>query len=494
LRFLLVVAVALALAPAALAGPGLRVGAVEDAAVWQNPDAEMDLAKLAGFDSVRMTAQWSNGLTSLPPGQVSRLQRAAIAASMRGLNPLVSIYNVNGASTPNDPSARAQFVEFAKSTVRALPWVSTFIVGNEPNSSVYWQPQFDSAGHDAAAASYEQLLAATYDAIKQTRPTATVIGGALDSHGTDDPANRPSNSPTAFIRDLGVAYRASGRTAPLMDVFDEHVYGDTSALPPSMPHTSGTAITEGDYGKLVALLGKAFDGTAQKGSSLPIFYGEYGVESTVPAAKASLYSGTESAKTVDEGTQGAYYAEAFRLALCQPNVIGIMIFHVVDESALGAWQSGPFYPDRTPKSSFQTIHDAAVTARAGTAATCPDRTPPSVAISTANGAVAAAATDAVGVGKVSLYVNGSLAEVHYAEPYAFAWLPKRKGRYTLEVRAADAAGNVGRSVVTVAAAHPRRVDAEHPSRWQFTRVRAKRARAPHAPARRPRAARAAPGT
>jgi hypothetical protein len=468
---------ALLLAPAALAGPSLHVGAVEDAAIWQNPDAEMDLAKLVGFDSIRMTAQWSNGMTVLPPGQMSRLQRAAIAASMRGLNPIVSIYNVNGASAPNDPSARAQFVEFAKSTVRALPWVSTFIVGNEPNSGVYWQPQFDAGGGDAAARSYEQLLAATYDAIKQTRPSATVIGGALDSHGTDDPSNRPSHSPTTFIRDLGLAYRASGRTAPLMDVFDEHVYGDTSALPPSMPHTSGTAITEGDYAKLVALLGKAFDGTAQKGSTLPILYGEYGVESAIPAAKASLYSGTETAPTVDESTQGAYYAEAFRLALCQPNVIGIMIFHVVDESALGAWQSGPYYADGTPKSDFQTIHDAAVAARNGTAAACPDRTPPAVTISTANGTVGAAATDGVGVGKVSLYVNGALAQVRYASPYSFSWLPKRSGRYTLEVRAADAAGNVGRSVVRVAASHARRVDAAHPSPWLFRRLRAPRARA-----------------
>src|SRR5690349_13246798 len=281
----------------------------------------MDLAKLAGFDSIRMTAQWSSGMTVLPSGQVSRLQRAAIAASMRGLNPIVSIYNVNGATAPNDPSSRAQFVEFAKSTVRELPWVNTFIVGNEPNSSVYWQPQFDAAGKDAAAVSYEQLLAATYDGVKQARPSATVVGGALDSHGTDDPRARPaSHSPEAFIRDLGAAYRASGRTAPLMDVFDEHVYGDTSAVPPSMPHAAGSAITEGDYGKLVALLGKAFDGTAQKGSTLPILYGEYGVESAVPAAKASLYSGTEVARTVDEATQGAYYAEAFRLARCQPNV------------------------------------------------------------------------------------------------------------------------------------------------------------------------------
>ena len=499
-KFLFVVAVALALAPAALAGPGLRLGAVEDAAIWNDPEAQIDLAKLAGFDSVRLTAQWSAGVTSLGPGQLTRLQRAAIFASMRGINPIVSIYNAGAASTPDDAASRAQFVEFSKEVVQALPWVATFIVGNEPNSNLYWQPQFDASGGDAAATSYEQLLAATYDAIKATRPNATVIGGALDSHGGDDPRGaRQTHSPTAFIRDLGAAYRASGRKTPIMDVFDQHVYGDTSALPPSMPHAGSTTITEADYAKLVALLGKAFDGTAQKGSKLPILYGEYGVETTIPDAKAHAYTGSEVAKTVDEATQARYYAEAFKLALCQPNVIGIMLFHVTDESALGAWQSGPYYADGTPKSSLPAIRDAATTARGRTIAACPDRTPPTVAIGgpAADGTISAGASDAVGVGKVTLTVNGTVTAVKYAAPYAFAWRPKRAGRYTLEVRAADAMGNTGRAVLRVVAVRKRRGSAATPAGWAFrvlpTRGRAQPVRARQQPARRPRGPRAAPG-
>ena len=473
MKFLVAAAILLALAcaPAALAGRPLGVGAVEDAAIWQNPDAEMDLAKLAGFNTVRMTAQWSNGMTILPPGQVTRLQRAAMSASARGITPIVSIYNVNGATAPNDPSARAQFVEFAKSTVRALPWVTTFIVGNEPNSSFYWQPQFDAGGKDAAAASYEQLLAATYDGIKQTRPGATVVGGALDSHGNDGSTPHPSShSPATFIHDLGAAYRASGRKAPIMDVFDEHIYGDTSASPPSMQHADST-ITEGDYARLVALLTRAFAGTAQQGSALPILYGEYGVESAIPAAKAPAYTGKEAAVTVDEATQGAYYAQAMRLAQCQPNVIGLMLFHVVDESALGAWQSGPFYADGTPKSSLQTIHDAARAAESGSAASCPDRTAPSVSVSTAHGDLSVAASDNIGVGRVSLFVNGTRAGVRFAAPYAFKWRPSRPGRYTVIVRAADASGNVGRTVAKITAKHARRSSAAHAGAWLFRRAR-----------------------
>ena len=242
-----------------------------------------------------------------------------------------------------------------------------------------------------------------------------------------------------------------------MDVFDEHVYGDTSALPPSMPHT-GSTIAEGDYGKLVALLGKAFDGTAQRGSTLPIFYGEYGVETAIPADKAHALHRHGDAEDRRRGDAGAATTrEAFRLALCQPNVIGIMVFHVVDESALGAWQSGPFYADGTPKSSV--AGDPRRRARRARRQRRDVPRPHRRRRSRSRRRAASSrprASDGVGVGKVSLFVNGRLAGVKYAAPYTFAWAPARRGRYPLEVRAADAAGNVGRKSLTVAAAHARR--------------------------------------
>jgi hypothetical protein len=443
------VILALAVVPAALAGPNLRIGVVEDAPIWSpNPGADLDLARLAGFDTIRMTAQWQAGMTALPGQQMAHMQQAARAASARGLQPIVSIYNASGATTPADPASQAQFVRFATSVVRQLPWVTTFIVGNEPNSTLYWQPQFDGSGGDAAAAAYEQLLAASYDAIKAARPSVTVVGGALDSRGADDPAaKRLTHSPTAFIQDLGAAYRASGRTAPIMDVFDEHVYADNSTLPPSMPHV-GTAIATADYGKLVALLGKAFDGTAQKGSTLPILYGEFGVESAIPDAKAPLYSGTSTAPTVDEATQAAYYIQALKLAMCQPNVIGLMSFHLVDEASLAGWQSGPFYVDGTPKSSLDAIRDVIAAAHAGTLTSCPDETAPTVTMHVGRGTVTAAAVDDVGVGEVQLVVDGKVAGVDYTAPYTFAWRPGKAG-HVVQVRALDGSGNVGTAMVSV---------------------------------------------
>jgi hypothetical protein len=441
LKAVLIAAAAAALAvPSAVAGRGLHVGVAEDAAIWGDPDTEMSLVQQAGYDTVRLTAQWAAGQTTIPGLLMGRLQRAATAATRRGIQPVVSIYPQAGTFTPSEPTSRGQFVSFAVSVVRELPWVTTFIVGNEPNSALYWQPQLDPEGGDAAAVAYEQLLAATYDAIKAVRPNVTVVGGALDSRGSGR-----SHSPTAFIRDLGAAYRASGRKTPIMDVFDEHVYADNSTLPPSMPH-AGSAIAAGDYAKLVAALGKAFDGTAQKGSTLPILYGEFGVETAVPSAKGSLYHGKQAGPAVDEATQARYYSEALKLALCAPNVIGLTMFHVADESDLGGWQSGLFYADGTPKSSLWFVHGAIAAARAGTLASCPDDAAPKVSLQLGDGTVSANASDDVGVGAVQLLVDDRVVATDYRAPYRFS-IPR--GNHVVEVRAVDAAGNFGASVAAV---------------------------------------------
>jgi len=442
----------LVLAPAARAGPSLFVGTAEDGAVWGDPTTQMNLAQQSGFDSIRMTAQWVSGNTKLDPIIAAKLRNAAAAAEARGLRPVVSIYNTNSVQSPGDPILRSEFASFAQDVVTTLRDVRTFIVGNEPNSSYYWQPQFDTRGADIAATNYEALLADTYDAIKAVRPDATVVGGALDSHGTDNPKNRPSHSPLVFIHDMGAAYRASKRTRPLMDIWDQHIYGDNSSMPPSMMHPNSNTITEGDYARLVAALGQAFDGTAQPGSSLPIVYGEYGVESVIPSSESGSYTGQEaaSAKPVDEATQAAYYIQAMKLAMCQPNVVGIMLFHVEDEAGLPGWQSGLFYADGNPKASLDPVHIAAAAARAGTLTGCPDTSAPTATVSgLASGTLSVQASDDIGVGKVELYVNGILAGTDYAAPYTFTLPALPKGRVTILVKAYDAAGNVGQATVVL---------------------------------------------
>jgi hypothetical protein len=143
-----------------------------------------------------------------------------------------------------------------------------------------------------------------------------------------------------------------------MDMFSIHVYGESPTIPPSFEHPRSTSIGIGDYAKLVALLGRAFDGTAQEGSKLPIVYGEYGVETNVPSVG---YTGNEIVPTVDPGTQARYYRRAIELAACQKNVRALDFFHVIDEQRLAGLQSGLYYLDGTPKPSAEAVKRAAVT-------------------------------------------------------------------------------------------------------------------------------------
>jgi hypothetical protein len=342
--------------------PKLLVGAVDDAAKYA-PDAsaQMKLARESGFRAVVLSAVWKPGTSAAT--ELPALRRAVDAAVDEDVRPVLAVYQFSSA-TPADASSRRAFAAFAAGLADGLPDVHDVIVGNEPNLNLFWQPQFDGAGGDAAASAFEALLAETYDALKGVDESIQVIGAGLAPHGGDRPSSRPTHSPTRFIADLGAAYRASGRDRPIMDAISVHVYGESSRVPPWLAHPRATTIGVSDYRKLVSMLGAAFDGTAQTGSALPIAYGEYGVETRIPPAKASLYTGREPVTVVDEPTQSRYYTYAIRAAARQPNVRMLFLFHVADEPRLEGLQSGVRYADGSPKSS-ETLVRAAVDALPG---------------------------------------------------------------------------------------------------------------------------------
>ena len=371
---------ALALVPAAHAAPNLYVGAAEDASRgnldWAKP--KMDLAAAAGFDAIRLTSVWSPGQKEPSELELLALRSAAEAAAIDDIRILITVMPYGSSTTPLTAKARADFASYAAALVAALPTVHDYIIGNEPNINRYWLPQFGPDGSDVAAAAYIQLLAQAYDAMKAVDANVTVIGGSVSPHGSDDPAaSRPTHSPTQFILDLGAAYRALGRSEPVMDAFAFHPYGEHSRVPPTFTHPRSTAIGLADYPKLVALLGRAFNGTPQKGSSLPILYDEYGVQSQIPVAKRSAYKNLDvpsAADAVPESVQADYYRQAILMAACQPTVQGLLIFHVTDEADLDRWQSGVYYADDTPKPTLGVVKRAIAAARD---AQCPSSdTPP----------------------------------------------------------------------------------------------------------------------
>jgi hypothetical protein len=370
-RVLIVVAAALVFAPPALAGgPRMLIGAVNQDAL-QSDDA-LGLANQANLgDAVRVALTWARGRRAPEQASVDRLRDVVDAAAKTRTTVYVALYPFGSSQTPLSDSDQADFTAWVAAIARAVPEARHFIIGNEPNLNRFWLPQFGPNGEDVAAGPYVSVLAKSYDALKAFSPAIEVIGGSLSHQGVDRPnTGRDTHSPTAFIQDMGTAYRASGRSAPIMDAFSFHPYMLHSDEPPTLTHPNDTTITIADYGKLVGLLGQAFDGTAQKGSTLPIVYDEFGVESQVPADKEGLYTGVEptTIHPVDEGTQASYYAQAIGLAFCQPNVKAFLVFSLIDERAHAGWQSGVYYVDQTPKSSLADVAAAADRSRRNTLA------------------------------------------------------------------------------------------------------------------------------
>jgi hypothetical protein len=387
---LALLAATLALAPAAHAGGSSVVfGAAEDRVRSPDPiaaETEMGLLKLAGFRGVRVTSYWEPGLSEPTPHEAYVLGNVAAAATLHGVRVYVSVYHAGSRTTPLTPKTRAEFASYTAAIVKASPALRDVIVGNEPNLNRFWMPQFKLDGSGASAPAYLKLLAETYDAVKAAAPETTVWGGALAPRGVDKPfTGRDTISPTRFLRELGGAYRRSGRAKPVMDGFSFHPYPLNSSVPvdalPADPDHLGLI----DGHVLVRLLGRAFDGTAQVGRGLPILYDEYGIESAIPEGKRNLYDGDEPTTTrpVSEAAQAAAYRRAIHLAYCQSNVAGMLLFHTHDEPGRLGWQSGVIYADGTPKASLEPVRAAIEDAGKAALGPCPVEARPTAAFTNA---------------------------------------------------------------------------------------------------------------
>ena len=228
------------------------------------------------------------------------------------------------------------------------------IVGNEPNLNLFWMPQFGPDGADVAAKAYLLLLAETYDALKAVSPSVNVIGGSLSARGSDRPRarGRPTRRPASSRISAGVS-RLGARPAG-DGQFSLHPYPEGSSIPADFEHPKSTAIGLADYDKLVDLLGNAFDGTAQPGSHC-----RSSTASTACRRRSrpgsSAPTPAPSSRPRNRSTrrpQARAYADAIAIAACDPTVSMLLFFHVSDEQQLERLQTGVFYADDTPKSSW----------------------------------------------------------------------------------------------------------------------------------------------
>jgi hypothetical protein len=311
----------------------------------------MARARRAGFQVIVLSSVWTRGATTPDTPELAGLRTAVDAAERDGIRPIVAVYSF-GAETPQTSRQRLDFAAYAVSILHAMPDLRYISLGNEPNSNMFWRPQFGRHGTDAAAISYFQLLRTAYPLVKEAAPHVTVIGGSLAARGNDNPyARRRTHSPTRFIVDLGREFQASGLRAPPLDLFSLHPYPANSSIPPTVRDPHSTAIGIADYPKLIRLLTQAF------GKPPPIVYGEYGIQTQIPRRELGLYSGRRapSIRPVSEARQADDYVAAIKLASCQPLVRMLVFFHVTDEAAFTGLQTGLYYPNERPKASLRRV-------------------------------------------------------------------------------------------------------------------------------------------
>jgi hypothetical protein len=294
-------------------------------------------------------------------------------AAIYGVQVVFAVVPLHARDLTSSPDAPAKFAQFCALLARTYPVVKDFVIGNEPNQPRFWQPQYDSSGHGVSGAAYEPVLAHSYDALKAVDPKIRVIGIGLSPRGNDNPRARDnvSISPTRFLRDLGVAYRASHRTKPLMDEFAFHPYPPQNVDGPDVGY-NWPNIGLPDLARLKQDVWDTFYGTAQPtfqentgnhaaSGGLTLDLDEVGWEVAIPASLQPLYHGTETKRPIDEQTQAKYYSDTIRFVVCDPTVRTFSIFHLIDESDLERWQSGLFRVDLSKRPSYdavkQAIHD-----------------------------------------------------------------------------------------------------------------------------------------
>jgi hypothetical protein len=363
---------ACALAFAGSASAAIQVGVADDFGIHaENSPWFFDSIGELGMNENRVTVNFD------PADPAAIPQRAALdlympLASLRGVRVVFSVAPTKAKGITENPAAAGLYAEYVALLARTYPTVKDFIIGNEPNQPRFWQPQFDGAGQNASAASYFDMLAAAYDALKAVDPAIKVIGLGLSPRGGDKPnaPNNVSTSPVRFIHALGKAYRAGGRRKPLMDELAFHPY----------PDHDRDALMKGyrwpnagipNLGRIKQAFWDAFRGTAQplfpegvSSNGIKFRLDELGWQVGVDPAAAASYFGRENVLPTDEANQSRIYGDAIRYLACDASVSSVLFFLLRDEPDLDRWQAGLVRADGTRRPSFDSVK-AAVAQTAG---------------------------------------------------------------------------------------------------------------------------------
>jgi hypothetical protein len=359
---------------AAPASADLVVGVADDGGKISEDGGVWFLSQMqeVGLQENRITVSWDpDNPTTIPNRE--RLDQYVANATARGIRLVMLIAPGRARALAGSRTAAAQFVAFVVQVARTYPQVKDIAVGNEPNQPRFWQPQFSSTGKSLACGAYERVLAEAYDALKAVASDITVVGISLSPRGSDNPfaATNSSTSPVRCIRDIGLAYRASGRRRPIMDelAFHPHPnsYRDNHLVGYRWPN-AGTS----NLARVKQAIWDAFAGTAQpifaeagkpvSRAALPplrVRLNEVGWQVGIPPTSMHAYYGRESvARLADERAQADTYAALIPYFACDASVRSMLYYGLVDEPDLDRWQAGVIRADHSRRPSFHSVRSA----------------------------------------------------------------------------------------------------------------------------------------
>lgn len=340
--------------------PPIAWGAADDASKFADDGGERFYGQLKGASLTQN--RWTVAFDPSNPAAINELpflERAAPKAQKAGVRIILVLYSLKGSQ--HDP---VQFCDWARHVVETVnAWgIHDFVVGNEVNTRLYWSPQKDRKGRDVAAPAYLALLATCYDAIHAADPDANVIGMGLSPRAS----TKESNEPLVFLRDVGKAYRASGRTEPIMDQLSVHPYPNPGNPTdgPGVGYPNPDRFGVPNLDRVKQAVWDAFHGTGQPTTleGLTFVIDEIGWQTDTRGYPG--YVNAENVRVVSEQQQ----AENLRLLAsqyfaCDPTVVGVQLFLLVDERYRngrnesntyvgGGWQSGLVTAGGEPKSSY----------------------------------------------------------------------------------------------------------------------------------------------
>jgi hypothetical protein len=231
---------------------------------------------------------------------------------------------------------------------QVLPEVDIWSIWNEPNLSIFLQPQIKD-GRDYSPLLYRKLYLAAQRAIESEDPEAPILIGETAPTGSTD-----SVAPIPFVRET-LCLDSSYQERPNCPEADEdidavgwaaHPYSLTGRAP-FEPVTAPNFVTMSALGTLEETLDRAADAGAI-GSDLPIYITEFGVQS-VPDPNSG----------VSLDAQAEYISIAEKIANEDPRVATFAQYLMRDDppqtvrgTPYGGFESGLKFFDGNPKPAY----------------------------------------------------------------------------------------------------------------------------------------------